>query len=34
MGSPKGMPPKRVPIVSTGSLKIITSAVPTKSATM
>ena len=33
-GKPDGMPPKRVPIVSTGSFSSITSAVPANRATM
>ena len=33
-GRPDGMPPKRVPIVSTGSFSKTTSAVPANSATM
>ena len=33
-GKPEGMPPKRVPIVSTGSFSKTTSAVPANSATM
>ena len=34
VGSPDGIPPKRVPIVSTGSLKMTTAAVPRNKATM
>jgi hypothetical protein len=34
VGRPDGMPPERVPIVSTGSLKMTTAAVPRNRATM
>ena len=34
LGNPEGMPPKRVPMVSTGSLKTTTAAVPANRATM
>ncbi len=34
LGKPEGMPPKRVPMVSTGSFKIATIAVPTNIATI
>ncbi len=33
-GKPDGIPPNRVPIVSTGSLRIITRAVPANKATI
>ena len=34
LGNPDGMPPKRVPMVSTGSLNATTAAVPANRATM